>query len=348
MTVVLRLILIGASLAFISAASADGKFYGPTGVKLTLPYQRAAIAFNGKEQLIVLESSLEGAGARPVGWIVPVPAMPEVGALDSGVLGTLFLGLDRMSRPVDYRGEIGVAMLLLGLLVVMNALHWLITRKPMHLTTQLMIAAIVGILALVAIPSYQGIEVRHLGRAGDYDARVVRATDAGELVGWLNTSGFAHGEADRSAFDNYIRRGWMFVVATVAAVRDDPAGAGTRATRPLVLQFPVGQPVYPLGLTALSGNAVQFQLYVFAAGRMEGDDRFEVKFARRLEGRDRVDLGSLIGKAAFAGSASARKFAETFVTRLDANLTPEQMREDLTLRRAAADSEYRRRVFWGP
>jgi hypothetical protein len=53
-------------------------------------------------------------------------------------------------------------------------------------------------------------------------------------------------------------------------------------------------------------------------------------------------------KVSFAGNAPARKFEEAFVTRLDANLTPDRMREDLTLRRAAADSEYRRRLFWGP
>jgi hypothetical protein len=115
-----------------------------------------------------------------------------------------------------------------------------------------------------------------------------------------------------------------------------------------VLQFPVVQPVYPLGLTALSGNAVQFQLYVFAAGRMEGDGRFEVKFAQRLDGHYPSGLGSLMEKVSFAGNAPARKFEEAFVTRLDANLTPDRMREDLTLRRAAADSEYRRRLFWGP
>jgi uncharacterized protein DUF2330 len=350
MKAMLRLMLVGALCAlfvFVPTAFADGKFYAPAGVNLRLPYQRALIAFNGREQLIVLESSVAGAGVRPVGWIVPVPALPDVGVLNSDVLAPIFLEFDRMSRPADYRGAVAAAMLLIAILFVMNGLHWLFTRKPMRLKVQLTVVAVLAILAVVALPSYQAVDVRHLGKAGDYDARVIRAADASELIGWLNANGFMHGDDDRSVFEGYIRRGWMFVVATVAQARDASKGIDVRATQPLVLQFPVAQPVYPLGLTSLAGNAVQFQLYVFAAGRMEGDGRFEVKFAKRLDGSYTSRLGSLLGKAAFAGNAAPRRFEDTFLTRLDANLTPERMHQDLTLRRAAADGEYRHKLFWG-
>ena len=95
-------------------ALADGKFYTvPERVAPDLPYQRALIAHDGNRELLILQSKFEGE-AKDFGWVVPLPAVPE---LDTS--GAAF-GRDDMAEMLEMRGILGVAQVMFNAGVLAN------------------------------------------------------------------------------------------------------------------------------------------------------------------------------------------------------------------------------------
>ena len=64
-------------------ARADGVFVWNKGADLYEPTQRALIYFDGEEERLILQARYEGP-AQDFAWVVPVPAVPEVSAIEPG------------------------------------------------------------------------------------------------------------------------------------------------------------------------------------------------------------------------------------------------------------------------
>lgn len=103
-------------------ASADGKYYAAADrIPPYLPYQRALIAFDGEREILVVQSKFQGVGNEPlgdIGWVVPVPALPQVGTLSPADADALFTALQRTTRFEI----VSVADWLRGVLVLLVAL----------------------------------------------------------------------------------------------------------------------------------------------------------------------------------------------------------------------------------
>ncbi len=82
---------------FAHLAQADGKFYYGDQVPRDVPYQRAILFHDGETETLLIQSSFHGAPVD-VGWVVPVPALPEVAVLPEGSAWYLFLRLTRWTR----------------------------------------------------------------------------------------------------------------------------------------------------------------------------------------------------------------------------------------------------------
>ena len=176
-----------------------------------------------------------------------------------------------------------------------------------------------------------GVDVLDRQVAGVFESTTVSARDAAALAAWLKTNGYRLPESARPVIEAYVREGWVFVASRV---RREATFDGPQALHPLVFTFATAKPVYPLRLTGVDNGPLKVELFVLGPGRARVPD-FEVVDARPVsydpndgsEGaRVRQDPGAPVaaqhpGLRLLAGGAP-------FATRLNATLSPEQMRTD--------------------
>jgi hypothetical protein len=342
---------------------ADGKFYSYEEIPPEIPYQRALLAFAGGQETMVLQSKYQVTASQTasVGWVVPVPSVPDLDSIDAGSARLIFDMLDMATSPRELRVRTLLVLFLLAgvpVLLLVGLLSLLVRRtRPKGWQWWLLVTwAALGCLAVIFVvmfdrPSAQdarrgiaGVEVIKAEQVGIYDVQVIRSDDATALLEWLDEHQFRFDEADTLTFDDYLRRGWVFVVANV-----DPsaAQAGSEAVHqglvaPLILRFQAETPVYPLALTATAGHETQILLYLLGQGKWQNDGRLDLHYAGetpysllRLLDDERRPEGFLAGAE------------ETlpFLCKFKGTLLPEEMAEDLVFRLAKNDRPYRKRVI---
>jgi hypothetical protein len=289
-------------------AMADGKFYSdriPPGI----PYQRAILIFDGKKETLTIESKFEAKEGERFAWVVPVPALPEFASPNPMEMDFRYSALERRTKPIT------IDVIPTGILLLLAAaIVYLLYRRrwPAAIAT----VVITGVAALVASPSYMSIDVLKEERVGPYEVKVIRGTSSAEVVAWLSENGFRFEDGDRKAFDGYVSRGWVFVAAKL-----DTGAKGARGLMvpPLSLIFPTRQVVYPLALTATAGQPVEILLYVNAPWRADVGDRLPLLYSEDSGGG--------------------------YLTKFRGVMTPEQMREDMVIKRAQSNSSYRKWEF---
>jgi hypothetical protein len=365
-------------LATGAPTSADGKIYWRDIVPPHIPYQRAILWFDNATETLLLQSRYDlpdGSPGHTIGWVVPVPAVPELASMPADEAQAAFTYLamttgPRVTRIKDVLGA-GLAVLLLLLpvivvfLVLVTLLSYLVSlpswfrrllRLPPspHMSPRRDLMEYVRILSVVwvvlLIPAFllmptfgSSLNILREQHVGVYDVRVVASTDASELVSWLNENEFQFTDADEAVFDDYISAGWSFVVANVSSSADtteeDVISMGLVA--PLILRFPSAVPVYPLALTATAGRNTEVLLYVVSDHKATSDDRLTLEYAYNREDRLHV-MGYLAGVE--PEGFFDRESTLSYLTKFNGVLTPFRMQQDLVLARAANDHSYRERI----
>jgi len=239
-----------------------------------------------------------------LGWVVPLPSVPEFIELTPNHAEHLFYKLDAMTRPsVTHISEwllLALAFLLLCALV--GGVVVLIVRglrggfsSPVHKSRTVTIAmfGFVGLLLFaVILPALGtaggggGVEVITSEQIGVFDASVVKATSSNDLVSWLNEHGFTFTEGDRPVLDEAIAAGWCFAVAIV---RDDmrdrfESGTGARLIDPLVMRFAAAEPTYPLALTGTIGSDTEILIYLLTDVKRDSRQRLPLRAAHTITG----------------------------------------------------------------
>ena len=187
------------------------------------------------------------------------------------------------------------------------------------------------------------VDVIREEQVGIYNVQVVKAGEAGDLIRWLNENRFQFDEEDTLVFDEYLRRGWCFVVARVDPTRSaDDKILAEGLVAPLILRFETDAPVYPLALTSTAGHDTQVLLYVLSQHKWQNDGRLELEYAgeahlRELEKVRREVLPDMpTGCLDYAALPYLCKFKGT--------LTPTQMENDMVLVPAEDDEPYRKHI----
>ena len=301
--------LLAVLVALAGQALADGKFYSDR-VPPGIPYQRAILIFDGKKQTLTIESKFEAKEGERFGWVVPVPAVPEFVSPDPQQMDLRYGALERRTRPFT----LGWGHVILAGVLLLFAAYLVFLVRRRRWPTAIVAVLIVAALAAVAFPSYMHVEVVKQQRVGPYEAAVIEGSSSAEILAWLRENGFRFDERDRAVIDAYVARKWLFVAARLDAGAKGASGGAM--VPPLSLIFPTRTPVYPLALTATAGQPVEILLYVNAPWRADVGGRLPLLYAGNSGGG--------------------------YLTKFRGVMTPDEMREDLAIRRAQSNSSYRK------
>ena len=344
---------------------ADGKMFWPEKVPPKVPYQRALILFGDQTETLVLQSKYEINAineASNLGWVVPVPAVPEVASMPAVMAHQMFLFLSMNSRPQVTRivptvfallffGIAGLSLLTLLICLVSCFLpipQWIrvnrgcLARYSMYGLLVCLLVAL-GLPAFAAAGSSLGVEVVAQHRVGIYEVSVVRTGDADGLIDWLNKHDFNFGEQDTAVFDSYVSKGWCFVVAIINPItgENERRIVSEGLAAPLILRFPHEHPIYPVALTGTGGFETEILIYLASSTKMSSHDRLTLRFAGKMYERS---LELLSGEIEPEGFFDPKMMNYPYLCKFKDRLTPEKMGQDIIFRQAKDEEPYREHI----
>lgn len=294
----------------------------------------------------------------PLGWVVPLPSVPALDTIHPSRNWELFRHLEVRTQPAITRVSewilVGLGLVLLVLLI--GSLVVVVTRGvqlsnanvgiriPSGIAISSFAILVILLLALPALGvagSSRGVEEVLSAQIGVYDAKVIRASNGGDLISWLNEHALHFTETDRPVLDAYIAHGWCFVVALV---RPDDREAMTKRNRdllldPLVMRFATPEPIYPLALTATAGTDTQVLLYVLSDRRWQEDGRLPLRCARTIT---TADIEAMLEH--FPESVVPAIAADGWLCKFKGTLTPAQMSTDLDFAPSSDTTAFRERL----
>jgi len=346
---------------------ADGMIFWREEIPPKIPYQRALILFDKGTETLILQSRYEipkGDGNSTLGWVVPMPAVPEVASMPADMAWGLFMGLSECSRPkITLIGPKVLAVLFgavagLSLLTLLVCLLSFVLPLPQRFKEnrgRLANYSMLGLLisfpfiiirgfSLAAPLASLGVDVIAEQRVGIYDVSVVRSDNTEGLIGWLNKNDFKFGDRDRAAFDSYVSKGWCFVVAIInpSIGEKEPRIALEGLAAPLILRFPHTNPTYPVALTGTGGFETEIVIYLASSTKMTANDPLTLRFAGELrEGLSRELLSAHIDPEGFF---DPKKMNFPYLCKFKDRLTPDRMREDIIFSEAEDDKPYREHI----
>jgi hypothetical protein len=339
---------------------ADGKMYVRETVPANIPYQRALILFKDGTETLILQSKYEIAEVdtkTAIGWVVPVPAVPEVASLPADRAEGMFFRLSRVSQPEVTRvsstirtifvlGLSGFALLTLVLYLVsfLSAAPSVLKNNQKVLgrlsLCALLIAVVLWPILLPSLSGGRGVDVIAEHHVGVYDVRVIRSDSAAGLIEWLNANQYKFGEEDKAAFASCISRGWCFVVANIQPWReqDEEKVVANGLAAPLVLRFPYDCPIYPVALTGTANQDTEILIYVSSETKVACNNRLTLRYAgptgKKLlqEFREEIEPRGFFKPDDLQGA---------YLCKFRDRLTPAQMSQDIVFSQAGDSGSYR-------
>ena len=270
------------SILLLSAlrAFSDGKMYAET-VNTEIPYQRAFIVHNEGMQSMMLQSqyAIPGkAGDYQLGWVVPVPSVPEIESMDADRADRMFRDLSFSTKPdrISLSDWLALGLFALSIISFFPMLNWVFfrscRRRNFFLWSAILFAGsstMLLVMLFITGRHWKGterVEVVDSGRAGIYETKIIKSRSVDGLLEWFRSESFRFDETDRAAIQSYIDRGWCFVTTRVDALvsMEDSSTVSSNLLAPLILHFPAEHPVYPTALTATGGHPTEILIYLFS------------------------------------------------------------------------------------
>jgi hypothetical protein len=256
-----------------------------------IPLQRAVIKFDGREQITLIESTINGP-AGTYGWVVPLPKKPSyVKAVKPDYIAGTF---QHVNPPVrQLASEDTFSLLLCGLLA--TALFLTAGLRYRRFDSHVRILMFIGELFLVALlyngapkllggPSgagaaaatagadkstemYRKLQVESYGTVGAYEVSVLEGASADPVMEWLERHHIQVPANSRSVIDQYAKEGWVFMAAEI---RKDENRA--LPPHPLKVVFDTDHVIYPMRLTGTQDGPLHLELVVVgqSKARVEG------------------------------------------------------------------------------
>lgn len=363
-----RLVIVCLLPLVSTVVIADGKMYWRETVPPGIPYQRATILYKNGIQTLILQSKYDASKTEQseqsdsLGWVVPVPNVPEVASLNPEYARYLYMGLELVSRSYIIRtSDTLLIVLFLGtlaaaVLVLVTCLFPIpvLSSKIAPYRNRLFHVALIltGICLGIAIitpglltTKGGGVDIVDEQRVGIYDVRVLKSDDASALIDWLNANEFQFDQTDTSVFSSYIARGWCFVVAKInpsEAQQENGAVASEGLAAPLILRFASETPIYPVALTGTGGYETEILIYLIADQKMTCRDRLKLRYAGPYD--DSAERLRALMECDPKGFFSIEDLTHSFLCKFRSTLTPEQMNDDIVFIPADDNQAYRERI----
>lgn len=360
-------------------AFGDGKMYIPDGIPAKIPYQRAFLIHYNNFETLILQSKYEypqTVDVNSVGWVVPVPSVPELASADADAANHFFLWTSISTSPhlIPIRMVLVLIFFLLffaGILlsVIFNLLspfHKILRIDKTKLDNLIDKTArfnnICFVIIMVSAPilivyglfstagtSYKGqVEVVKAEQVGIYDVKVIKSNSAESIINWMNENGYIFTEKDVKVFNDYVSRGWCFVTAKVRPDIDKQKKkiiyAGLVA--PLIMKFKTDNAVYPLALTSVMGTKTEVLLYTLSEKKLTSNNRIALRYSREID-KKYVSFHSLGDAESLIMSVYEELPEQMYICKYKEILTPEKMEKDLVFEIATDNEPYNEtRIIW--
>ena len=367
---VLLLIIFG---CFCTTAYGDGKFFFIEEVPADIPYQRACLIFHEGFETLILQSKYEFSQATDVnsiGWVVPVPAVPELGSSDPINADIFFLKLSLHAQPKLFHiYELILSFLVLLFfaciitMIVFLILYPFLNNIKLSRVVWHRVMRICNIIILVcffvfffsilphlgkANAGIEGVEVVKAEQVGIYDVKVIKGDSAEALVDWLKENEFSFSDKDIEVMEDYVNRQWCFVTAKVQQTQDinEEKFSLNGMVAPLILKFETEKAIYPLALTSVIGTDTEVLLYTLSENKLNCNKRMKLRYSgmaktRNLPSSYIYSDGSEI-KVLFQNIPE-----EMTICKFKEKLTSEQMKEDLEFKDALNNEPYKEtKIVW--
>jgi hypothetical protein len=261
-------LLLGASfMCLVTSTFADGCFVFRWNKEKDInePTQKAILLHDQQREDLILQVKYEGP-AEDFGWLIPVPGQPEV---RKGSMQP-FYELSRITQESFHEGR---------------------RSRTMGVATS------GGGSSEVKI-----IEVKTVGA---YEVTILSSTNPSALTDWLFANHFNFPKEKQGVLDEYIKKGWFFVVARVNpegngfAVKSGVAPRSTLSAvtrkklasgelHPIIISFPSEKCVFPLAISSVNGAPSEISLYVLSADPLVSPVVYERKLKVARSERDKL------------------------------------------------------------
>lgn len=240
-----------------------------------MPNQAAILTWVDGVQTLVIQTRFESQSQSEAAWVVPAPSVPEVFAIESGVLESARAQFNpRVERSPSL---LHPALVVVGLCLV-GGLHLVLAAKGSKvekLVCFLVLLSVLFILLDLGLARSRGlsadgtpkVDVLKSERVGSYDVAVISSPDGAALRDWLTEFGVPVTDAESAVIGAYASEGWCFVASKLHT-----ASVPIATPHPLAIRFATSEPVYPMRLTGVGNEAggrnapLELELLVYAAG----------------------------------------------------------------------------------
>jgi Uncharacterized protein conserved in bacteria (DUF2330) len=263
-------------LVLLSVANADGKFFRPKLQEATptIPYQRAVLKFDGYEQVMLVESTLNGPPAT-YGWVIPLPKKPSyVKAVNPAYIDASF----KYVKPrIETQSEFPFAGLVVAILYAAIALTSGLRHRGREAGMRILFFILETMLPLVlcvvlfpvfaqskssameaaAVAEMNKVDVESLGTIGSYEVSVVSGNTGEPILKWLRDHKLTVTEKDLPVISAYAKEGWVFLAAEIRKTE-----SGSYPPHPIKAVFPTDRLIYPMRLTGIQDEPLRLELLV--------------------------------------------------------------------------------------
>ncbi len=345
----------------------DGKFFVEK-VPPDIPYQRAFILFHDGSETLVLQSKYEFSQSETIeslGWVVPVPAVPDIASVDADYAGICFWKASAHTQPeikrisgficaiftIFFLGCIGFLLVLIVEYPILNVIRLSKAAWLRRLWICLIATFVSFFMTQLTMPHLAlgfDVEIVKAEKVGIYDVKVIKSHSAEDIIGWLRENGYGFSDTDKQVFEDYVDREWCFVVAEVEPEPETKKHkiVSEGMVAPLILKFETETAKYPLALTSAIGAETEILIYTFSENKLSCGERLTLRNASKKESTYfMLDMLSRAKPEAKDLFADVPKFM--YLCKFKKKLKPEEMKKDLEFEFAPDNEPYKEtKLVW--